>query len=109
MEYIIIYKSREENLENYSFNINVLINHYRFLSESLTRRIDQKLNEILPKMFYEVEPLREKARFGIKVRVLDDHVSSIVKKFITPTNEELHNVECELYISSERWEERKWL
>lgn len=105
MEYIIIYKSKEENLENYSFSVDILINHYIFLSESLTRRIDQKLNEILPKMFYEVEPLREKARFGIKVRVLDDHVSSIVKKFITPTNEELHNVEQELHISIEEWKE----
>lgn len=106
MEHIIIYKSKEENFESYSSgSLDVIINHYRFLSESLTRRIDQKLNEILPKMFYEVEPLREKARFGIKVRVLDDHVSSIVKKFIIPTNEELHNVEQELHISIE--EKRK--
>lgn len=84
MEYIIIYKSEKLDLTSCS-NVGMIIDHYRFLSESLARRIDQKLNEILPKMFYEVEPVKEEARAGIEIRVLGDHVNNIIEEFLTPS------------------------
>lgn len=84
MEYMIIYKSKKFKLEGYTNdNVNVLIDHYRFLSESLTRRVDRELNKIFPKMFYKVEPIKEKLRTGIKVVVLDDYVGNTIEKFLT--------------------------
>jgi len=46
-----------------------------------------------------VEPIREKERFGVKIRIWDDRTSDIIKEVLTPIGK-LWNVNRELHVFS---------
>lgn len=99
MKHVIICKSKKLKFDG-CINTNIIVNHHCFMSESLMRRIDRELNKTFPKIFYKVEPIREKERFGVKIRIWDDRTSDIIKEVLTPIRK-LWSVERELHTSRE--------